>query len=357
MKTVVILALKGVYASSIHGIFEIFLLEDNFPKGSKENLSAPNIITVSENGEAVTDSYGGNLSVEKPINNIEWCDFIIIPGIEYNSVNTVIFNSISPDVKKWLRYHHKNGTIICSHYTSIFILGESGLLNGKRCVCAYGIEEKIKNQYSLANIVQGPPLLLDQNIVTTTTATSWLSIAYLIIPYKKMEVEIESKKAKIIDTTTIDTMLDTTSYIKDFHGTIINNKSGFVIQAEQIIRNNNNIKTAQLADTIGISSRTLHRRLKGLTNDTPKKFIDRVKIEYACELLLNSDKKIIDIAELTGFYSANIFRKIFSKYTGLTPTEYRAQQSARTQSSGQPSQKQTTSPKQSSYSVALKPGC
>ncbi len=344
MKTVVILALNGTYSSCIHGLIETLLLKNNLLV-KEENLSAPRIIIVSQDGEPVTDSYGKKFSVEKSIHHIDQCCFIIIPGIEHNSINTILHHSISSGIKNWLKHHYNNGTIICSHHTSIFILGESGLLNGKRCVCADDIEEKIEEQYPLVNIIQGPSLLLDQNIVTTTTAISWLSIAHLIL-YKKMETK--NRKVETVDIKRIDVMSDIFPYINNLRDTIINNDAEFVIQAEQIIRNNNNIKTAQLADAIGVSTRTLHRRLKELTSETPKEFIDRVKVDYACELLSNSDKKIIDIAQITGFHSDAIFRKIFNKYTGITPTEYRIRQSRGKQS-----------PKKSSLntSVAVTPDC
>ncbi len=347
MKKVAILLEDGVYSSSIHGIIETFLLKNSFLAKKESNLSTPNIITASKDGKPVKDSYGENFYVEKPINDIMQCDFIIIPGIEHNSINKILHNSISSDTKEWLKYSHSNGTTICSHYTSIFILGESGLLNGKRCICTQDMEETVTEQYPLANIVKGPDLLLDQEILTTTMATSWISIAYFIL-YEKSKTEINNKDIDHIASQKVDVLSDIFPYINNSDSVAPDNNSDFVIQAEQVIRNSDNIKIAQLADAMNISPRTLHRRLGELTSESPKEFIDKVKVNYACELLVNSNKKIMDIAATTGFYNNATFRKVFSRYMGLSPSQYRSCAS---------SHKQNIAQEPLEHRIALTPCC
>jgi len=53
--------------------------------------------------------------------------------------------------------------------------------------------------------------------------------------------------------------------------------------------------------------------------------IRQIRIEKAMELLASSEHKISEISAMCGIPDYNYFTKIFKKYTGLTPREYRRQ--------------------------------
>ena len=50
--------------------------------------------------------------------------------------------------------------------------------------------------------------------------------------------------------------------------------------------------------------------------------INSLRVEKAKELLLRGDKKIYEIAALTGFEDTAYFSKVFKKYAGCPPKEY-----------------------------------
>lgn len=57
---------------------------------------------------------------------------------------------------------------------------------------------------------------------------------------------------------------------------------------------------------------------------TVKNYIITVKMEYAMELIKNTDLLFSDISERIGYSDTFHFSKIFKKHTGFTPTEYKA---------------------------------
>jgi YesN/AraC family two-component response regulator len=54
-----------------------------------------------------------------------------------------------------------------------------------------------------------------------------------------------------------------------------------------------------------------------------QEYLIRVRIEEACRLLANTDKKISDIAFSCGFSDIRTFNRVFKKVTLLSPREYR----------------------------------
>lgn len=55
----------------------------------------------------------------------------------------------------------------------------------------------------------------------------------------------------------------------------------------------------------------------------PMRYIFERRLEKAKELLVSTDLKISEIANLTGFYEASHFSTAFKKYTGISPSAYR----------------------------------
>lgn len=62
---------------------------------------------------------------------------------------------------------------------------------------------------------------------------------------------------------------------------------------------------------------------KQSTGSSFKEYLNMVRIEESKRLLSNTDYSLIDIAIATGFENQSYFSRIFKKYTGLTPKQFR----------------------------------
>lgn len=65
---------------------------------------------------------------------------------------------------------------------------------------------------------------------------------------------------------------------------------------------------------------SVFRRTYGLS---PMEYLNRLRLQNAVDLLQNTDKKIIDIAEECGFFSISNFIKAFNNNVGMSPSRYR----------------------------------
>ena len=54
-----------------------------------------------------------------------------------------------------------------------------------------------------------------------------------------------------------------------------------------------------------------------------KEYLNYIRIEESKKLLTSTDRSILDIAIDIGFEDQSYFTKVFKKYTGLTPKQYR----------------------------------
>lgn len=83
------------------------------------------------------------------------------------------------------------------------------------------------------------------------------------------------------------------------------------------------IQISDLADLIFLSVSQLDRKFKKLYQITPQKYILRVRINAACQLLTRTEKRVSEIALESGFYDQSYFTKQFVNLMGVSPSEYR----------------------------------
>ncbi len=74
---------------------------------------------------------------------------------------------------------------------------------------------------------------------------------------------------------------------------------------------------------IGISYRQMVEIFKNEYGQTPKAYIDSLRIKEAKRQLAQTDTNITDIALSVGFGSLSAFYRLFKEHTGTTPAAYR----------------------------------
>ena len=84
-----------------------------------------------------------------------------------------------------------------------------------------------------------------------------------------------------------------------------------------------NISLESLARLSNISTIYYRKVFNKIYNTSPIKYLIKIRINKAKELLRGDFISISDIAALTGFSSVYTFSKTFKKENGVSPTEYK----------------------------------
>lgn len=103
-------------------------------------------------------------------------------------------------------------------------------------------------------------------------------------------------------------------------------KSRNVIQQIKHIiheRYRENLTVNDIANEVYLTSTYVCLIFKQETGETINDYITKLRIEKAKELLKDIRNKLYDICYAVGYSDPSYFSKLFRKYTGLSPTEYR----------------------------------
>lgn len=79
----------------------------------------------------------------------------------------------------------------------------------------------------------------------------------------------------------------------------------------------------RIADRLHISPQYLSRLFRRETGDTFVTCLSRLRLQKAMKMLRNTDMKIYEITEKTGYTTQHYFSSAFKKYLGMSPMEYR----------------------------------
>ncbi len=84
-----------------------------------------------------------------------------------------------------------------------------------------------------------------------------------------------------------------------------------------------NITLEDIANEVHLNPAYFSTLFKKEVGHSFKEYLNMLRIEESKRLLTNSNYSIVDIAIAVGFEDQSYFSKVFKKYTGITPKQYR----------------------------------
>ncbi|KXX71531.1 hypothetical protein AVL50_04475 [Flammeovirga sp. SJP92] len=102
--------------------------------------------------------------------------------------------------------------------------------------------------------------------------------------------------------------------------------SKFLTEFKQLIETNltdSNYNVSEICKDIGMSRPVLYRKIKALTDLSPKEYIQTKRLNHAKKMLMESDESISTIAYESGYSDPKYFSTVFKKQFGESPSEFK----------------------------------
>ena len=100
----------------------------------------------------------------------------------------------------------------------------------------------------------------------------------------------------------------------------------FVLKLNRFIRENladTMLGVDMIIEHMHVSRTTLFNKMNSLVGASTNKYIRRIRIEVAKEMLSKTNKSVGTIAEETGFSESQYFSTVFKQETGMTPSQFK----------------------------------
>ena len=225
------------------------------------------------------------------------------------------------DLLNWIQVLHSQGTIIGSVCAGSFILAASGLIQDRSVTTHWNLSDAFQKHFPEIALNTNEIIIDNGDIITAGGMFSWLDLCLeLIAKYTSMNVMRELGKTLVVDTAR-----RYQRFYQQFNPTMLHGDQSIVmVQQWMNMRYRKTLTVQSLAKYANFTERTLQRRFMKATGYSPNQYLQRLRVQKACDLLENSNDSFDSIANQVGYDDSSACRKVFIKTMGLTPREFRA---------------------------------
>ena len=318
MKSVTVLAMQNTMAATVTSPMDVFYqagVMGNFFNG-KAVTPYFDVSLVTVTGKPFRCLNGVRLVPDGSIHDVRKTDLIVVSSIL--DIDKVLKGQ--GEVIDGLKAMHRQGSHIATICSGVFVLAETGLLDGKTATTHWGFAEQFKKRYPQIELKLERLITDEGNLFCAGGYNAGIDLSlYLVEKYCGHEVALQSSKSMISDIgRTTQAPYCMFQFRKD-------HSDDQILSIQEWIENHfdKNFDYESLAGKSRMSRRTMERRFKNATGETPLTYQQSIRVEVAKRLLENESRSFDEITYQVGYEDSSTFRKIFSKQTGLVPTEYR----------------------------------
>lgn len=264
-------------------------------------------------GTPVRTMSGFSLTAPHPLERLAEADLVALPAIHRDT-------AIPAELTEQLQAAVARGARVMSVCSGAFVLGEAGLLDGRRCTTHWTYADELARRFPAAAVDPGV-LYVDDDRVLTSAGTAAGIDACLYLVRKEFGERVVTRLARrmvvpphrdggqqqYVETplppVRADTLRETLGWMTERLGDDIN--------------------VDGLAEHAHMSARTFARRFRAETGTTPHHWLTGQRVLLSQRLLEEDGRSIEEIADLAGFGSAALLRHHFAKRVGTTPQAYR----------------------------------
>jgi transcriptional regulator GlxA family with amidase domain len=309
MRKVVAVVQDGVEPFGLGSICEVWG-EPDHPEDQAPTFDF--VVCTPEPGR-VRGAAGFDLFVEHGLEELDDADLVcIVPKRE--------FLEQGADVVDAVRRAAERGATVFAHCTGAFLLGEAGLLDGRRCTTHWRYADLLAERYPLAQVDPDVLYVEVDNILTGAGSAAGLDAALhlmrrefgprvaattarrMVVPPQRAGGQAQFVRTPVpaCDAETLGPLL------------------GWVLENLDLPHT-----VDSLAKQATMSPRTFARRFRSETGTTPHVWITRQRVMRAEELLETTDRSVEWIADSVGFGTAAMLRHHFTRIRQVSPQQYR----------------------------------
>lgn len=227
----------------------------------------------------------------------------------------------SSDFLDWLRKQSKKVRRLGSVCTGALILADANLLDGRRATTHWNWCRELAQKHPLVKMDAEPIYIRDQNVYTSAGVTAGIDLALALV-----EEDFGSALALRVARMMV-VFLRRPGGQSQFSATLVAQAGArqpltdlLAWMADHV---DGDLSVAALAQRVAMSPRNFARVFTREIGQTPARHIESIRLEAVRRLLETTYLSLEEIADSSGFGSAEILRRSFVRRLGVSPRQYR----------------------------------
>lgn len=285
----------------------------------KPSPFCPKLLTLD--GEVYRDPNGRRITPDGSFADVPKAGLIIVPDLHVHpyAPNPKAFGPVA----EWISDQHRQGAIVTSVCSGALLLAETGLLDGIEATTHWAYSDALKLKYPEVRM-QRERILIPagegHRIITAGGASTWADLLlYLIARFVSAEEARRIAKIYLIEPHSEGQMCYASLTAGRQHMDLL--VADAQVWAAQNYDDPNPV--AAMARRSGLTERSLLRRFRAATGQSPIDYVQTLRIEEAKQILETTQTPIEDIAAEVGYSEPSSFRLAFRKRVGISASVYR----------------------------------
>jgi len=306
---IAILDYPGSLQSAVHGLAEMIGLADRLcrTRGETVRLEATVI------GMEALSAAGTPAGI---LAETTYAAVVVPPTLDRDAIDIAASDAIG----RWLQGAHAHGAVLCSACAGAFLLGGAGVLDHRPVTTHWQLADTLQARFPAARVNAGCILVDDGDVITAGGLMAWVDLGLeLVARFVHPALMRELGRVLVVDTAPREQRFYQSFIPRLDHGDAAILKIQHMLQRSYV----EGLSVHALADAAHMSERSFLRRFDAATGLTPVRYLQRLRMQKACELFETSARPVEAIAHAVGYEDVSAFRKVFVRTMGLTPREFR----------------------------------
>jgi len=265
---------------------------------------------------SIRTAQGISMSDLAPLPDVTAADWVVVPGYQVDAMD------MPKALIDWLREAAHSGARICSVCTGAFVLGEAGLLDGRRCTTHWKRIRELRERFPQARVQDDRLYVEDGQIISSAGIAAGIDMMINLLEQDAGAAIASAVAREMVVYIRRDGEHSQRSVYLEHQDHL----NAAVHQVQQYLINapTSTATLEELAAIAHISPRHLSRIFRRATGISIGAFRLGLRLEFAQNLMQHSPLTIDAIAAKCGFADARQFRRVWSKHVGSSPSAYRA---------------------------------
>ena len=231
----------------------------------------------------------------------------------------------SAPLAAWLRAHHARGTTLGAICVGAFVLAQTGLAAGRRVTTHGRYAPLLQARHPDVRVQPDLPIVDDGDLITAGGMMHWPELGLRLVERALGPAAMfDTARALLVDPPGGGARRPAVFAPPLGHG------DAAVLKVQHWLHATGAQDAAlgTLAAHAGLEARTFLRRFRKATGMTTTEYCQRLRIGRAGELLQFGRLSIDRVAWEVGYADPGAFRKVFTRFVGMSPGAYRRQWTA-----------------------------
>ncbi|SDI54469.1 Transcriptional regulator GlxA family, contains an amidase domain and an AraC-type DNA-binding HTH domain [Ferrimonas sediminum] len=225
-----------------------------------------------------------------------------------------------PLLLQWLREQHRLGATLACACAGSFIVAATGLLARRPVTTHWQLASEFADRFGDVVLNADKILIDDGDVISAGGLMAWLDLGLALVARFGSE-PLMRQLGKVL---LVDTGAREQRYYQRF-APRLDHGDAAIVRVQHHIQSQyaQGISVAELARLSTLTERTFLRRFAKNTGLKPLHYLQRLRIQQACDLLESTADSVELIAARVGYEDSGAFRRVFIRLMGLAPREFR----------------------------------